>query len=68
LVQVTVVPDFTFNSCGPKVKLPILIATSSARSGVAAKRSNATTPAMTLLVSDFVFLVMFELILAAAYR
>src|SRR5215470_2344966 len=58
LVHVTVVPDFTFTSCGPKVKLSILTATSSAQVGVAAKTSNATTPAMTLLISDFVFLVM----------
>src|SRR5262249_36496731 len=44
LVQVTVVPDFTFSSFGPKVKLPILIAASSAKAGVAARRSTVATP------------------------
>jgi hypothetical protein len=63
-----VVPDFTFTSCGPKVKLSILTATSSARAGVAANRKNVATPAITLLVSDFIFLVMIELILAAVCR
>src|SRR6185369_6277047 len=38
LVQVTVVPALTFSSCGPKVKLPILTATSSADAGAAAWR------------------------------
>src|SRR6476661_791154 len=64
LVQVTVAPDFTFSSCGPNVKLPILTTASSARTGVVPKRSSATTPATTLLVSGFVFLIMFEFILA----
>jgi hypothetical protein len=65
LVQVTVVPAFTFNSCGPNVKFPIFMATSSARAGVAVRRSKAATPATTRFVSD---LIIFPLSSAAAYR
>src|SRR5262252_3309647 len=53
LVQMTVVPDFTFNSCGPKVKFPIFTEISSAPAGDAA-RSNTATPAKTALASDLI--------------
>src|SRR5215475_2293977 len=45
LVQVIVVPDLTFSSCGPKVKLPILIATSSAEAGTAIQTNMTAMPA-----------------------
>src|SRR5262249_32762448 len=67
LVQVTVVPDFTFNSCGPKVKFPIFTETSSALAGVVASSSRAATPAKTVLASDFM-LVMLALRSAVACR
>ena len=56
LVQVIVVPAFTFNSCGPKVKFPILIAASAAQTGVAPKRRRAAAPAATKFFSDFVLI------------
>jgi hypothetical protein len=56
LVQVTVVPAFTFNSCGPKVKFPILTVTSEATAGVAAERRMATTPATRHFVSDLILI------------
>src|SRR6476659_508684 len=49
-VQVTVLPALTFSSCGPKVKLPILTAISSAEAGAAAWRYAAATPATSSLV------------------
>src|SRR5215467_9321405 len=54
LVQITVVPDFTFKSFGPKVKFPIFTAASSAAAGVPVKRNKAATPAKTVLVSAFI--------------
>ena len=56
LVQVTVVPAFTFSSCGPKVKFPILTATSAASAGGATRRSAAATPAMKDFVSDLMMI------------
>jgi hypothetical protein len=51
---VTVVPAFTFSSCGPKVKFPILTAiASAAQTGVAARRRKAVMPATTKFISDF---------------
>jgi hypothetical protein len=48
--QVTVVPDFTFNSCGPNEVADLL--QHLLPGGVAAKRSNATR-LQWILVSDF---------------
>jgi hypothetical protein len=57
LVQVTVVPAFTFNSCGPKVKFPILTAVASAaKAGAPAKRRMATTPATRHFVIDLILI------------
>ena len=55
MVQVTVVPAFTVNSCGPNMKFPILTAASAAQTGVAARSRNAATPAKTTFISDFLF-------------
>ncbi|HMJ49619.1 MAG TPA: hypothetical protein VK440_03495, partial [Burkholderiales bacterium] len=55
MVQVTVVPAFTFSSCGPKEKFPILTAVvSAATAGVVAKRKMATTPVTRHFVIDLI--------------
>ena len=58
LVQVIVAPAFTFNSCGPKVKFPILTAASAAQTGVAAKRRRAAAPAATKFFGAFVLIIL----------
>src|SRR5262249_2856459 len=55
LVQVTVVPAFTVNSCGPNVKFAILTVASAAQTGVAARSRKAATPAKTTFISDLLF-------------
>ena len=68
LVHATVVPAFTLNSSGPKVKFPILTAAaSSAQTGVATESKKAATPATTTFISNFV-LDMFMLNSLGVYR
>src|SRR6185437_10707784 len=65
LIQVTRVPAFTCNSCGPKVKLPILTVVSAARAAVPALKARKATTAVAAAPrarAPDIFMVMFPIL------